>query len=129
MALLLIRVPQPPIPIMKAIQIFRGILKGVFYLHSHGIVHGDLKVSNVMIENTWEELPTDVNLGSVFEGPSTPSLSRPESPYLSDSFGGESPWSPKPINMIEKKEEDDSSHSTVPDHRYDGYEENEMNER
>ena len=54
-----IRTPQPPIPITKAIQIFRGILKGVFYLHSKGIVHGDLKVSNIMIENSWEELPME----------------------------------------------------------------------
>ena len=105
---------------MKAIQIFRGILKGVFYLHSRGIVHGDLKVSNVMLENTWEELPNDMNIGSIFEAPSTPSLSGPGSPFLPDSFGGESPWSPKPIYAMEKRDEDESLHSTLPDHRFDG---------
>ena len=34
-------------------------MKGVYYLHSKGIVHGDLKVSNVMIENSWEDLPEE----------------------------------------------------------------------
>ena len=105
---------------MKAIQIFRGILKGVFYLHSRGIVHGDLKVSNVMVENTWEELPNDINLGSICEAPSTPSLSGPGSPFLPDSLGGESPWSPKPIYVMEKKDEEEKDHSTLCDHRFDG---------
>ena len=115
--------PQPPIPIMKAIQIFRGILKGVFYLHSRGIVHGDLKVSNVMLENTWEELPGEPEVSVIFEAPSTPTLSGPGSPsFLADSFGCESPWSPKPIYANDKRDEEEGRRGTPPDQYHRHYE-------
>lgn len=96
-----IRTPQPPIPITKAIQIFRGILKGVYYLHSKGIVHGDLKVSNIMIENSWEELPNEEivqfesNDGSTsqFQGlglsPNNRDANSPPEPSIPDSVSTE----------------------------------------
>lgn len=39
------RSPQTPIPTTKAVQIFRGILKGIYYCHAHNVVHGDFGVS------------------------------------------------------------------------------------
>ena len=93
---------------IKAIQIFRGILKGVAYLHSKGIIHGDLKVSNVMIEDTWEELPNDLS-----DSPFTESnelfapFSRTSTPTNNEFLlSAESPWSPKPspIPVEELKE-------------------------
>lgn len=79
------RTPQPPLVMTKAVQIFRGILKGVSYLHSKGIIHGDLKVSNVMIENSWEELP-DENYAETISPPqdsSTPLLESSWSHHMS----------------------------------------------
>ena len=91
-----IRNPQTPIPTTKAVQIFRGILKGIYYCHAHNVVHGDLKVSNVMVENSWEELPSD--------GDALDLTSQPTSPTTQfDSANGDSLWSPQPIGS-EKKE-------------------------
>ena len=84
------RSPQTPIPTTKAVQIFGGILKGIYYCHAHNVVHGDLKVSNVMVENSWEELPSDSDALDL--------LSQPTSPTTQfDSGNGESLWSPQPI--------------------------------
>ena len=59
------RTAQQPIPLTKAVQIFRGIIKGLYYLHMRGIVHGDLKVSNVMLEHGWEPVNLDLDLGII----------------------------------------------------------------
>lgn len=84
---------------MKAIQIFRGILKGMYYLHSKGIIHGDLKVSNVMIENSWEDLPEHVDLTTgTTSNDCSLSLSCASTPPKGDTITPlESPWSPKPL--------------------------------
>lgn len=95
----------------KAVQIFRGILKGVHYLHSKGIVHGDLKVSNVMVENSWEDLPGEadfprfdesVDSGGVFSEVTTPPSIDKESLLC------ESPWSPKTSVMSGNASEGES---------------------
>ena len=89
---------QTPIKMMKAVQIFRGILKGVHYLHSKGIVHGDLKVSNVMVESNWEDLPGEADFPrfdeSVDSGGVLSEVTTPPS-IEKESMLGESPWSPK----------------------------------
>ncbi|KAK8831194.1 hypothetical protein WA577_003365 [Blastocystis sp. JDR] len=89
---------QPPIKMTKAVQIFRGILKGVHYLHSKGIVHGDLKVSNVMVENSWEDLPGEADFPrfdeSVDSGGVLSEVTTPPS-VDKESLLCESPWSPK----------------------------------
>jgi len=36
--------------VVQALQVFLGIVQGIEYLHGKGIVHGDLKPENVMIE-------------------------------------------------------------------------------
>lgn len=38
-----------PLPVEKAIQLFRQVLRGVACLHQHGIIHFDLKPGNVFI--------------------------------------------------------------------------------
>ena len=101
---------QQPVPMMKAIQIFRGILKGMYYLHSKGIIHGDLKVSNVMIENSWEELPNNVDLTTgTTSNDCSLSLSCASTPPKGETVTPiESPWSPKPLPVSpdeSKKEE------------------------
>ena len=109
------RTPQKPVPMMKAIQIFRGILKGMYYLHSKGIIHGDLKVSNVMIENSWEELPNNVDLTTgTTSNDCSLSLSCTSTPPKGEAITPiESPWSPKPLpvspNESKKEETIDNS--------------------
>ena len=66
----------------------------MFYLHSKGIVHGDLKVSNVMIENNWEDIVEENDITHYMECNHLPSgLNTP--PYERESVLYESPWSPK----------------------------------
>lgn len=117
------RTPQTPIPMTKAIQIFRGILKGVHYLHSKGIIHGDLKISNVMIENSWEELPADIDINSLTESNDL-SASRTSTPPNGDVFTpSESPWSPKPSPIPAGDAQDGKRVTFVdqcPSKRFDG---------
>ena len=92
----------------KAVQIFRGILKGVAYLHSKGIIHGDLKVSNVMIEDTWEALPHDISDNPFTESNElSVNFSRASTPTNGEFIlSAESPWSakPSPIPVEDSKE-------------------------
>jgi serine/threonine-protein kinase len=51
--------------LVQALQVFLGIVQGIEYLHGKGVVHGDLKPENVMIEgdfrnpDTWVPKVTD----------------------------------------------------------------------
>lgn len=53
------------LPVVQGLQLFLSILQGLDYLHGKGVVHGDLKPENVMIEGdyrkpeSWTPLVTD----------------------------------------------------------------------
>lgn len=53
------------LPLVQGLQVFLAITQGLDYLHGKGVVHGDLKPENVMIEGdyrkpaTWNPLVTD----------------------------------------------------------------------
>ena len=52
-------------PLVQGLQLFLSICQGIEYLHSKGVIHGDLKPENVMIDGdyrrpeTWKPLVTD----------------------------------------------------------------------
>jgi serine/threonine-protein kinase len=39
-----------PLPIAQAVAIFRQILAGLSYAHQHGVIHGDIKPENVLVD-------------------------------------------------------------------------------
>lgn len=41
-------------PETKARNVMKQILDGVGYLHSKGIIHRDLKLSNILLTHSWE---------------------------------------------------------------------------
>jgi serine/threonine protein kinase len=46
------------LPLVAGLQVFLKILQGIDYLHGKGIVHGDLKPENVMIEGDFRKAET-----------------------------------------------------------------------
>lgn len=65
------------LPITEALPIFLRILSGVEYLHDRGVVHGDLKPENVLIDgqlrdpSTWKPLVTDFGTVALIADPVT----------------------------------------------------------
>ncbi len=55
--------------LVQALQVFLGIVQGIEYLHGKGIVHGDLKPENVMIEGDFRNpeswIPKVTDFGTV----------------------------------------------------------------
>ena len=48
--------------------LFKQLVQGVHYLHSHGIAHRDIKVENLLITNTSKLKITDFGVSDVFSG-------------------------------------------------------------
>jgi len=61
--------------VVQALQVFLGIVQGIEYLHTKGIVHGDLKPENVMIEgdrrnpSSWVPKVTDFGTVALIANP------------------------------------------------------------
>ncbi|KAG9026006.1 hypothetical protein FRB95_009514 [Tulasnella sp. JGI-2019a] len=49
------------------VKVLRGIADALVYLHSHGYVHGDMKMENVLLSDEGEALLTDFGLTRHFE--------------------------------------------------------------
>ena len=47
--------------------VFRQVVEAVAYLHSHGIVHRDIKVDNVMLENSGSVKLVDFGLSNTYK--------------------------------------------------------------
>ena len=41
---------HPDVPLTKKLEIFRGIVAGVAFLHDHGVIHRDLKPANLIVD-------------------------------------------------------------------------------
>jgi len=52
----------PDIPTQLRIKILRQAAKGMYFLHSSGIVHGDLKSLNLLLDNKWNVKVSDFGL-------------------------------------------------------------------
>ncbi|KAG1788670.1 kinase-like domain-containing protein [Suillus plorans] len=48
-------------------QLFRQFLSGLEYLHRNKVIHGDLKPTNVLIDDSWNAVLTDFGLSLVLE--------------------------------------------------------------
>lgn len=49
-------------------RIFAAVVEGLFYLHSHGIIHRDLKLSNILLTENLQPKIADFGLAAKIEG-------------------------------------------------------------
>ncbi|MFA6301705.1 MAG: protein kinase [Legionella sp.] len=56
---------QPGLPWDNSIQICREMIKGLAFLHSHQITHGDFKSANVLLTSTYQVKIADYGLSTV----------------------------------------------------------------
>jgi tRNA A-37 threonylcarbamoyl transferase component Bud32/glycine cleavage system H lipoate-binding protein len=57
-----------PIPWMDAARLLLPISRGLAYAHQHGIVHRDVKPSNILICDSGEPMLTDFGIAKILEG-------------------------------------------------------------
>ena len=63
------------LPLASALDLFLKILQGIDYLHEKGVVHGDIKPENLMIQGnprepeTWVPLVTDFGTVALIANP------------------------------------------------------------
>jgi len=72
------------IPIESTKKIFRQILHGLRFIHSNGIVHGDLSSSNIMITESMDEFIKTKNFNNIQIGITDFNLSK----FITDDFVG-----------------------------------------
>lgn len=64
-------IEQGPIPWTRALDLLLQVCRALDYAHKQGVVHGDIKPGNILVESDSGELHTkitDFGLGRVFEG-------------------------------------------------------------
>jgi serine/threonine protein kinase len=57
-----------PLPVPKSVEIIEGVLKGLMHLHSHGIIHRDVKPENVVFKHGTPKI-LDFDISRVTKGP------------------------------------------------------------
>lgn len=71
-----------PIPIPQVYSILTSVFRGMYYSHSRGIFHADLKTSNILFKSNGEVKISDFGLGSLVlsssEATGTPAYMAPE---------------------------------------------------
>jgi serine/threonine protein kinase len=74
-------------------SIFQKILSAVDFLHSHNIVHGDLKLSNIMISSSFEIKLIDFGFSTIVKKPDQLNYKFRGSPlYMAPEIFLESPY-------------------------------------
>ena len=57
-----------PLPLSTAVSYFQQVIAGIEYMHSQGIIHGDVKLDNIMLQENTVKL---IDFGSAFIQPAT----------------------------------------------------------
>lgn len=63
-----IRQARQPLSFDRVLEIYKPVCSAIHYAHLQGLVHCDLKPSNIMISNTGNVLVTDFGLAHMLEG-------------------------------------------------------------
>jgi serine/threonine-protein kinase len=61
------RISRAPLPINEALRIFRQVADAVRHAHVSGIVHGDIKPANVLLNKSSETIVTDFGLAQLID--------------------------------------------------------------
>ena len=56
---------EKPLPVWKAVHIFRGITDGMRYAHEHGFIHRDIKPHNILLDEDCVPKITDWGMSKV----------------------------------------------------------------
>lgn len=56
-----------PLPVDEARIKFLDCLKGLYYLHQHGVIHGDIKPQNLLVSKTGEVKIADFGAATVLQ--------------------------------------------------------------
>ena len=59
---------QGPLSLAEAVELFSQIADALHYAHEHGVVHRDVKTSNVLIGEGWQCYLTDFGIAKLAEG-------------------------------------------------------------
>ena len=49
----------------RVVELYIGVLRGMVFLHEHGIVHGDIKPDNVLVDSSGAPILVDLGFGAV----------------------------------------------------------------
>lgn len=76
------RISRAPLRVAEAVDIVRTVATAIAHAHSHGIVHGDLKPANILIDSAGRVIVTDFGLAQFVDA----AASRP--PWLVGGTAG-----------------------------------------
>ncbi|KAG7812204.1 hypothetical protein KL921_001436 [Ogataea angusta] len=63
----------------QIIQIFKGLLRGLAFIHSQGVIHRDINPNNIMFESPHELEPVIIDFGISYMDPDNNGLEKPDS--------------------------------------------------